>query len=332
MDIMALVSQEDFLEYTSNYDYKTKFLLDSFFPSIKTEKFFIEMERIIENGDLPVVALAHAFDTEARIGDRTSIEKLKLEQILVKEKLDQSERIRRYLKHGANKDQLVDYIYDDAGNLISRVLARVELMRNQLISTGKVSIDENNFKLILDYGYKDSHSDNFTGWEDPTHDIIADLNSIKAKARNEGKTITKAITSSKVLGYITANKAINELFAKALQLPTEDNIFRWIYANFGIQFAVNDDKYKVKANDKILHRFFPENVITFIAGEGTFGNTVYGFTPEEDAIPNATNSGYVTVSQWNTPDPVATWTKATALVLPVMNDIDRLFICKVNGA
>lgn len=332
MDIMALVSQEDFLEYTSNYDYKTKFLLDSFFPSIKTEKFFIEMERIIENGDLPVVALAHAFDTEARIGDRTSIEKLELEQILIKEKLNQSERIRRYLNHGANKDKLVDYIYDDAGNLISRVLARVELMRNQLISTGKVSIDENNFKLTLDYGYKDSHSDNFTGWEDPTHDIIADLNRIKAKASEEGKEITKAITSSKILGYITANKAINDIFAKALQLPTGDNILRWIYDNFGIQFAVNDVKYKEKANEKKLHRFFPENVITFIAGEGTFGNTVYGFTPEEDAIPNATNSGYVTVSQWDTPDPVATWTKATALVLPVMNDIDRLFICKVNGA
>lgn len=332
MDIMALVSQEDFLEYTSNYNYKTKFLLDSFFPSIKTEKFFIEMERIIENGDLPVVALAHAFDTEARIGDRTSIEKLELEQILIKEKLNQSERIRRYLNHGANKDKLVDYIYDDAGNLISRVLARVELMRNQLISTGKVSIDENNFKLTLDYGYKDSHSDNFTGWEDPTHDIIADLNRIKAKASEEGKEITKAITSSKILGYIIANKAINDIFAKALQLPTGDNILRWIYDNFGIQFAVNDVKYKEKANEKKLHRFFPENVITFIAGEGTFGNTVYGFTPEEDAIPNATNSGYVTVSQWDTPDPVATWTKATALVLPVMNDIDRLFICKVNGA
>lgn len=332
MDIMALVSQEDFLEYTSNYEYKTKFLLDSFFPSIKTEKFFIEMERIIENGDLPVVALAHAFDTEARIGDRTSLEKLELEQILIKEKLNQSERIRRYLNHGANKDKLADYIYDDAGNLISRVLARIELMRNQLISTGKVSIDENNFKLTLDYGYKESHSENFTGWDEPTHDIIGDLNTIKAKAREEGKEITKAITSSKILGYITANKAINDIFAKALQLPTGDNILRWIYDNFGIQFAVNDVKYKEKANEKTLHRFFPENVITFIAGDGIFGNTVYGFTPEEDAIPDATNSGYVTVTQWKTSDPVVTWTKATALALPVMNDIDRLFICKVNGA
>lgn len=331
MDITTLITNEDNLLYTSNYNYKTNYLLDSWFPSIKTDKFFIEIERIIENGDLPVVALAHARDAEARIGDRPSFESLKVEQILIKVKLNVTERIQHYLSHGVKQNDITDYIYDDEGNLVSRVLARIELMRNQLLSTGKVSIDENNFEREIDFGYKQSHSKNFTGWSDPTHDIMADLDTMKALAEAEGKVITRALTSSKNIGYIIKNEAIRKLFASALQVPTQTNILNWVYQNYGIAFAVNDAKYKEKNEDQTLHRFFPENVITFIAGEGNLGTTVYGYTPEEDALPNIKNDGYVTVTMWKTPDPVATWTKATAVALPVMNDIDRLFICKVTG-
>lgn len=331
MDLLKTFNNEATARYTSEFDYQTNFLLDEFFPSVKTEDLIIELEKISKNGDLPTIALVHANDTETRIGDRPNYERLQIEQLLIKEKINLTENQLRYKSFGVSENSIEAKIYDDFANLISSVLARVELERCQLLSTGKIEIDENNIKTTVNFGYDSSHNDNFTGWSDPTHDIIADLEAIKAKANAEGKVITRALTSSKIVGYITKNNAIKEIFAKSLQIPTASNILNWINANFGIVFVTNDALYKEKHQGATqTHRFFPENVISFFTGEGTIGTTLYGHTTEELEF-GVENSGLVTLSQWKTPDPVAVWSKASAIAIPVMNDIDGLFIVKVSA-
>ena len=62
------------------------------------------------------------------------------------------------------------------GNLTSRVLTRAELANNQVMATGKLEINENNFKTVVDYGYPSANNIPFSEWDKPEHDIVGDLN------------------------------------------------------------------------------------------------------------------------------------------------------------
>lgn len=334
MDILELLTNKDRIDYSNNFNYQTNFKGDSMFPSIKTENIKLALLKLLENGNLPVMAQVHALDTEARIGDRPDYRELDVQKLLIKEKLNQTERIAQFLNGETNENTVKDFVYDDMGNLISRVLTRIELFRMQLLSEGKIVINENNYKTTVDFGYDTTHNDNFTNWSDPKANIIADLDAIKSKAKKKGYTITRALTSDKIIGYLCANEGLTTIINKGGQIATRERVINFIYENFGIQFDTNDELYKESAKSKTTHRFYPENKITFIAGNEILGNTIYGVTPEELSLTKSadvTMNGYVAVTQWDTPDPVATWTKASAMCLPAMNDIDRLFIVTVTA-
>lgn len=325
-DILKLITNKDRLDYTENYDYKTTFVTSPLFPARKTDNMKLEMSRLVEGGDLPVMAQFHALDTEARIGDRTNYKTIEFEKLFIKEKLNQTERISMFLNGVKDEKRIIDFVYDDMGNLVARVLTRAELANCQVLSTGKLTINENNYKTVVDYGYQASHNVNLSNWSDPTHSIVDDLNKLVEQARNDGKVITRALTSSKVIGYIVANEQIKGFFEKSAQLVTRERVLQWVYENFKIAFATNDDVYKLSANDKTTHRFYPENKITFFTGNGALGAGLYGVTPEELELTDTMSRGMVVVTQWKTPDPVATWTKASAMYLPVISDIDGIYI------
>ena len=109
----------------------------------------------------------------------------------------------------------------------------------------------------------------------------------------------------------------------------------WLLAQFGIEFVENDAMYKVDAKDTQARRFLPEMNIAFLTTEGTVGTSVYGYTPEElglrdDAVITLSDKNFVTITSWKEPDPVAVWTKASTLFLPVLRDSNSLFIAKIT--
>lgn len=331
MNILNLITNKDRIDFSENYNYQTEFKVSPLFPAQKTENFKVAMARLVEGGNLPVMAQFHALDTEARIGDRTNYREITNEKLFIKEKLNQTERILEFLGSKYDEQEAIDFIYDDMSNLVSRVLTRVELANNQVLSTGMLSIEENNFKTVVNYGYPTANNTAFTGWSDPTHDIVGDLNALIAKAKKAGKTITRALTSSKIVQYMVNNEGIKEFFKNAGVLVTEQRVLQWVYENFGIAFATNDDVYKTSANATETHRFFPENKISFFGGNGTLGKGLFGVTPEELGLNEGVSTrGNVTVTQWESNDPVAVWTKASAMYLPVVRDIEGLFIATVS--
>lgn len=54
---------------------------------------------------LPTMALVHGFDTEAHIGQRPTAEKVQLEKMFIKEKINQSERVQLFLDNGGDENQ-----------------------------------------------------------------------------------------------------------------------------------------------------------------------------------------------------------------------------------
>lgn len=158
---------------------------------MKTRNLEAEYFRLSMGSALPTLAQVHAFDTEAVIGSRPPVEKVSLEKYLIKEKINQSEKTKEYTKTGVDESGLVAYVYDDMGRLSDSVIARAEAMKQGVMATGKININENNLNFSIDLGVP---NDNFVtaNWSDPEHNILGDIAAWKKIAKDQGQTITKA--------------------------------------------------------------------------------------------------------------------------------------------
>lgn len=335
MDYLSLIKPQDLATFAEKYDYNKSFMGQKLFTPEKTDNLKISYEQLVEGGELPVMAQVHAFDTETRIGDRVNFTTLELEKLLIKEKLPTSERLAYFLRNGGNESGVVRYIFNDAANLISRVITRTEVANMELLSTGKITINENNAKFDVDYGFKNKI--NLTGWEDASHGIIADLVAVQSKAQAKGWKVVRAITSSTIIGYMLANTEIKGFWANKVAPLTQSSLLSWLDDYFGIEFVVNDDVYKVNPNDTKAKRFFDEKAICFLGTRGSLGKGFYGVTPEEIQLAgkighDVKSSAYCTLTMWEENDPAVTWTKATGMYLPAPTAINKMIIASVGQA
>ena len=86
--IEEIISPKDLLDFSQNFSITRKYLGDQLFPDAKTPNLKAEFYRLSDQRRLPTMALVHAFDSEAHIGTRPTLEKVKLEKMLIKEKIN----------------------------------------------------------------------------------------------------------------------------------------------------------------------------------------------------------------------------------------------------
>lgn len=332
MDYLGMLKGEQMIEISEGFDYiraTQDFVGLRLFPMFRTDNMKLAVASLVEGGDVPVMALVHALDTEARIGDRPDYKEINYELLLVKEKLNQGEALRKKIKDlGMSREEaeIVRAIYNDAANLISRVLTRFEAMADEALCTGKLAIRENNVTYDIDYALPANHRLTVSAWASADHDIIADLVAIKKNAKNK---IVRAYTSDKIMGYIVNNAKLNSIAGTQGAYVTADWARNYINNILGIDFVVVDGTYKLSAQDDTEYNFFNEDVITFATTAGTLGNTFVTSTPEEDYGFAQRTNGFVAVSQDVTFDPAGVWTKASAVAFPAFRDVKQIYICTV---
>lgn len=334
MDLLSLIKPEDLQGFAENYTYQVNgFMGQKLFPTQKTRNIKLSYKQLVEGQDLPVMAQVHALDTEARIGSRPDFKELNLEKLLIKEKLDQGERIAYYLDSlGGSEKNIVEYVFNDAANLLSRVITRTEVANMEFLSNGFITVKENNLNYTVDFGFnKANNLVTLSGWSNTEHDILSDLEKIRKKAKKLGFTVVRAITSETVLGYLTANTAIKAFWKDSVAPITTAGVVSWINNYYGIEFVTNDDVYKTEINGE-AKRFFDENTICFLGTRGVLGKGLFGVTPEELKLKETSKFDRMlcTLTMWETPDPATTWTKATGMYLPAMSNINKMIIAKIS--
>jgi len=334
MNYLGLLEGKTWVQISEDFDYvrATKdFLGLKLFPMVKTENMKLAVANLVEGADVPVMALVHALDTEARIGDRPDFQEVEYELLLIKEKLNQGEALRKKIKDlGMSKEEraIMEAVFNDAANLISRVLTRFEAFACEALATGKISISENNVTKEIDYRLPEDHRLVVSSWSNANTDILGDLVKIKRNSKNK---IVRAITSDKVMGYILGNTKLGEIAGKQGTYVTEDWAKEYLKGLLGIEFITYEDTYKLSAQSDTQYRFFDEDTITFITTLNTLGNTFVTSSPEEDyGIAESTN-GFVSVTQWKTTDPAGVWTKASAIGFPAFRNVKEIYICKVGA-
>jgi hypothetical protein len=332
-DFLKILGGEELAQISVQFDYKSAtadFVGLKLLPMVKTDNMKVAMYNLLKGANIPVIALVHAFDSEARIGDRPNYEEFKESLFLIKEKINQGEELRKKIKDmgmNSTESNIINAIYDDISNEIAKVLTGFERRACELLSTAKLEINENGAKRTVDYHLSAKNKIDFTGWSTASHDIFADIVALRKASSNK---IVRMIMSTKVMGYILQNTVLSDIASKAGVYVTEDYAKSYIMNQFGIEIIVDDRTFKTSYNDTTEYRFFPEDTVISLTTRGEVGKTFMTSTPTEDANMTDSTYGFVAVHQWKTDDPYTSWTKAEGVGLPVIADINNtLYISEI---
>ena len=326
-NVLETITEEERLNFSQSFDVKRPGILGTIFPDTKTQYLKAEYYRLMAGQRLPEVAFVHALDTEAEIGSRPGFEKVLTEKLFIKRKINQSERLQQAIENGVPDDEnLKKFVFDDAANLFEGVVARANVMKGQFLSTGIVKIKENHVDMSIDYGVTSDAKVTLTDWSKPDSDIMGDIQKMVAIAEDNGYVVNKALTSLKMINYMRNNTAMQTavLGAANKRLLTKQELTNLLMQEYGFTIDRCDEKYRYRKADRTLKtgRYFKEDVFTLYEANanGSFGSGLWGVTPEEleyRQFIQEENRSFVTLSMWSTPDPVAVWTKASGMFVPV---------------
>ena len=321
---------------------RAPYLGEELFPNEK--KLGLKLDWLKGSNGLPVVLKASAFDVKAVPRPRIGFEKLSAQMPFFKESKYIDEELRQQLNmiietgNQAYIDTISNRIFADETELLEGAAAQRERMRMMMLTTGVISMKSNGQIYEYDYRIPEGHKKTVTkSWSDPTATIMDDIRKAQDVIRTDtGVELTRAVTTSEVIGYMRNNTEIKKSIAILTDgqgFISDSKVLSYIKDELGITIAVYDKKYKDE--DGATQNYVPEDTFTLIP-DGTLGNTWLGTTPEESDL---LASGVANVSIVDTgvaittvteTDPVNVNTKVTMICLPDFPTADQVFIYDVE--
>lgn len=306
------------------------------FPERKIQD--IEFDMILGKGGLPVSAEVHALDTKTQLASREAIEKGVASLALIKRQIKITEKEIIKINNPRTDVELafvLSQLYKDSEKMVEGIKVRVEAMRMEALSTGKIKIEENNVKVTIDYGVPTSNKKAFNWSNSETSKPLDDLETLAAAVSDaSGSRPTRMLTSKKIQQAICRNisvrKAIHGVNFDKLVTLSDLNI---LLTDLELPTLLTyEAKYKVEgAKGYATKRYFPDNIISMF-GDSTLGETIYGLTAEEvkligdGKMEEASMVGNIFVGSYASIDPVGEFTKAAATALPSFPYADELGI------
>ena len=333
--VLELFEQKEILNYLKERKFPAM-MGEEIFPEVKRQS--LEFDILTNASKTPVIASVHGFDTESEIGQREAEKKI-IELALIKRKMQLKEKEVIALespRNEAERQYLMKSVYNDIDSLIESIRARVEKMRMDVISGGKIELNENGLEASIDYGIPDEHKATNVDWNpdtsNPINDMLTWVSTLDQKPE-------RVITSNKILAKILSNKnVVNALFGKdSTRIASVGELNNYLEQLGLPKIYTYDQKYrKLEANGKYTkHRYFPENKFVMLPGE-KLGETVYGPTAEEIRLQRDPSIDVRTVGKIfacmyeEGKDPVGTWEKAVATALPVLSCSEDIFQAEIN--
>lgn len=293
-------------------------------------------------GGLTDAAEYRAYDAESQVGKRPGVVRVEgqLPPISRKVRLGEFDRLRQ------RKDPTVGIrngLLTDAENMTRQVSARVELARGDAVTNGSITINENGVIATVDFGRKGSHS--VTAgvlWSNLTSAVpLTDMTSwLATYIASNGVPPGATVLTTPVLGYLLRNSEIRGLASVGGVTPSlvSQAVLRDIFTAHGLPpFYVIDTQVSVGG---AATRIIPANVAIFLPAptdptnpDGTeLGATLWGTTAESldpsYGLAEGDEPGIV-AGVYATADPIALWTKAAGIALPVMANPDLSFKAQV---
>lgn len=342
MSIFDLITSADIVAY---WERKTQdrapYLGEELFPDEKRRG--ITLKWIKGSSGLPVVLKPSAFDVTAVPRPRIGFDVLSADMPFFKESKYIDEELRQELNmvvesgNQALIDSIINIVFDDETELLEGAAAQRERMRMQALTTGTIAMEGNGQVYEYDYQMPEGHKVTVTtSWSDPSADIIGDIQkAIETIENDTGATITRAVCSSKVIGYIRNNTALKKTLAVITNgegYISDSRIMQYLIDELGIEVVKNNKRYIDEQG--ATQRYVSEDIFVMFP-DGELGKTCFGTTPEEsDLLTNGASNVTITdtgvaVTTMTKEDPVNVETKVTQICLPSFPTADQVYILDV---
>lgn len=338
-------AQEIALYYTESPYNAIQYLGETLFPADK--KLGLDLAWFKGSQGLPVQLKPSAFDAKATLRDRVGFSRVETEMPFFREAMRIGEKDRQELnklseaQNIALIEPVLRNIYDDAAQLVESSKVSAEIMRMQLLSTGKIDIHDNRMVYEYDYLHPADHKETLLTtdqWDDADSNPIEDLTRwADIVEENTGDRPTRAILTRKTFNLLLQNNYIKQLLYPGADTArivlTEPQLRERVETMTGLTLAIYNKKYALA--DGSSTNYYPDGTVTLLPA-GFLGKTWYGTTPEEsdllsgatDAQVSIVNTG-IALTTIKEPHPVNVETIVSGIFLPSFEKIDSTFIAQV---
>lgn len=265
------------------------YLWETLMPNKKQIGDEVEFYRGMSNAPKPLAP--SAFGAPAIMRERQGFDKIKDNTRYFKEGKFIDEYLRQQLlRLGANgtpeqKKMILNYIFQDQAELLSGAALTREIMRNQIIQTGKVDVIGNGQHITADYQMKDTHKTQATkAWGTDGSKPFEDI----AKARDIVGSDSNQTLSRAVMNQATFNALLSDASVKSTMLYDngklanvsipQSELLQFLLTNYGLTVQIYDKRYV--DIDGVKKKWIADGRVIFLP-DGDLGSTVMSVTPEE---------------------------------------------------
>lgn len=252
------------------------------------------------------------------------------------------------LATGGADAEVIRKLFADADKCVSGIWERLEYMFLMGLSTGLIVVtDEDNpgVGIRVDFGHPDSNKYGVSlPWTDTNAKPIDDIDNVLDAARVNGDVVRYILMDKATFNLFKANAQVKEQYAFAMgytgsnvpAVPSVEKANEFLSANQGVEIKIVDRPVQVEKNGK------RKSVNPWSAGAVVFltdmmvGTLTYGRLAEETFQSKAVDyqkvDDFILISKYHTNDPIKEFTTAQALVLPVINNVDSIYIMDTTEA
>lgn len=308
-------------------------LVDDLLPDVMLDD--VEFRANITQGGLRKAAQFRSWDTEARQSGRKGIVRIsgELPPLSEKRRLGEYDRLRLRRADGA----ITDFIYRDAVELAQAIRTRIIMAKASALVTGKITLAENGLELEADFQRLAGHSVtasvlwNVTG--SGAADPVIDQESWFTTFRvTQSSNPVRAITSQRVMSTLMRNDKIRAAClppGSTAGIVTLEQV-NALFTSFGHPpFELFDAQVEDAAG--AATRLIPDDRVLYV-GSAKIGETQWGTTAESiepDYGIDASEAPGIVVGSYIDNDPIARWTKASGIALPLLLNANATFVAKV---
>ena len=132
-DFLKILKGEQLVQISNDFDYVSateNFIGLKLMPMVRTENMKVAMYNLLKGSEIPVIALVHALDSEARIGDRPNFEEFKEFAVAAKEAQKQFKLIKALFilqSHAEDEYNFITGINEEVLKELIRVMKKVNI-------------------------------------------------------------------------------------------------------------------------------------------------------------------------------------------------------------
>ncbi|MFJ9694950.1 major capsid protein [Kitasatospora sp. NPDC101183] len=293
-------------------------------------------------GNLVDAAVYRSYDAESDIGIREGGARVygELPPISRKLPLGEYERIKRR-NLASESEELRSALETDAERLAQGIAARVELARGEAIFNASITLAENGVQGSVDFGRRPGNSvAPSKTWDEPTATVSDDIDAWQeAYLALNGFMPESMLMPRRIFNFLRRNDQMRNLIwpesgKTSAQLPTlTPQQLMDAMSAAGLPTPILYDAQVSVAG--VSTRVTPANKIALLPPSNVkFGETLWG-APIESADPRyglAGDEAGVAVGAYYSEDPQTLWTRATAIVLPIIGNPDVTMTATVTAS